>query len=238
MFGVLLESRATAARRGKGAIVSIVSHVALVVGAVVATATESNGTITPVVPTDTVRWVAPIDDHGTATGAGPRRAQRTPAPDFMRPLRPVRLDFSGATTDAPIDVDFTRGGKPGEGIDWCVRRADCDVASGPSGRLSGDSSAFASPSALMARLLGEPPRPRYPEGLRAAGLGGRVLVQFTVDTAGLVEPRSVRVLEATHEQFANAVRDVLPRYRFVPAELNGRRTRMSALMPFEFTITR
>jgi protein TonB len=91
-------------------------------------------------------------------------------------------------------------------------------------------------SELVARIIGDMPRPHYPDALRAAGLGGHVLVQFVVDTTGRIEPQSVRVLESTHDLFARSVLAVLPRFRFQPAEVNGKRIRMAAQMPFEFTI--
>jgi protein TonB len=76
--------------------------------------------------------------------------------------------------------------------------------------------------------------PRYPESLRQAGLDGRVLVRFIVDTIGKVDMNSVQVLESTHDLFARAVRDALGRFRFKPAEVRGRRIPAMAEMPFEF----
>jgi protein TonB len=89
----------------------------------------------------------------------------------------------------------------------------------------------------IARLLTEP-RPHYPEQLRSAGVSGRVVVQFTVDTLGLVEPGSVVVREAAHELFADAVRAVLPALRFRAAEAGGHRVRMLVELPFEFRLDR
>jgi len=137
-----------------------------------------------------------------------------------------------------IDFDPAKRGSR-DTTQWCGRTEDCVIV--PHGRGGGpsvDQPSVTTGSELAARLLGAPARPRYPESLRAAGLGGRVLVQFSVDTTGRVDPQAVRVLESTHELFSRAVLEVLPRYRFIPAEANGRRVRMMAQMPFEFTITK
>jgi protein TonB len=151
----------------------------------------------------------------------------------------MKFDFSPTALDGPVTkIDVFNGSvlDPGE---WCTRREDCAIAPGPTGRGGvAERSEITTGSELVARIVGAPARPRYPESLRAAGLGGRVLVQFTVDTAGRVDPQAVRVLESTHDLFARAVLEVLPRYRFVPAEANGRRVRMVAQMPFEFTIAK
>ena len=81
-------------------------------------------------------------------------------------------------------------------------------------------------------------KPRYPESLRQAGISGRVVIRFVVDTLGSIDMTSVQVLESTHDGFARAVRDVLPRFRFKPSEVGGRRVRSLAEMPFEFTVSR
>jgi len=79
-------------------------------------------------------------------------------------------------------------------------------------------------------------KPRYPETLRQGGIGGRVLVQFSVDTTGRVDMASVRVLQSTHDLFTQAVRSALGAFRFRPAEVNGKRTAALAEMPFEFQV--
>jgi TonB family protein len=88
-----------------------------------------------------------------------------------------------------------------------------------------------------ARLL-HAGRPRYPEMLRTAGVDGRVLVRFAVDTSGRVDPTSIAIVQSTHELFSRAVRDVMPSLRLIPAEVNGRRVPMLAEMAFEFALER
>ena len=45
-----------------------------------------------------------------------------------------------------------------------------------------------------------------------------------------------KVLKADREQFALAVRRALPRYRFLPAEIGGKKVKMVVQMPFQFTL--
>src|SRR3990170_149518 len=47
--------------------------------------------------------------------------------------------------------------------------------------------------------------PEYPDSLRNARVEGDVLVQFVVDTSGLVDSGSVRVLHSTHGMFTEVV---------------------------------
>lgn len=78
--------------------------------------------------------------------------------------------------------------------------------------------------------------PRYPEALLAAGIEGRVTGEFTVDTLGNVEVESLVIVESTHPGFTEALREALPRMRFIPAEHRGRRVRQRVAQPFVFRI--
>lgn len=65
------------------------------------------------------------------------------------------------------------------------------------------------------------PMPRYPPSLEAAGLEGRVMVEFVIDTAGRVEPRSIRAIESTHFAFEAAARAAVRASVFRPARLGA-----------------
>jgi protein TonB len=69
------------------------------------------------------------------------------------------------------------------------------------------------------------PRPDYPQALRSASLEGDVFITFVVDTTGRVEPGSLRVVQSSHPLFAEAVQRWLPKTRYRPAEVGGRRVR-------------
>jgi protein TonB len=80
--------------------------------------------------------------------------------------------------------------------------------------------------------------PRYPEALRSSGVEGRVVTLFVVDEKGRAEADSVRFLSSDNALFEDAVRRALPRMRFIPAEIGGRKVRQLVQMPFVFTIGR
>src|SRR5690348_4734153 len=69
------------------------------------------------------------------------------------------------------------------------------------------------------------PQPTYPPELRSAKIAGEVLAQFVVDTSGVVELDSFKVLKSTHALFTQAVRQTLPQLRYSPAEVAGRKVR-------------
>jgi TonB family protein len=76
----------------------------------------------------------------------------------------------------------------------------------------------------------------YPRILQEAGIPGRAVVQFVIDTLGGVEPTSVRVLEHTHLAFADAARTGVLDARFNPARLGVHPVRQLSKMPVRFTL--
>jgi len=65
-------------------------------------------------------------------------------------------------------------------------------------------------------------RPRYPDGLRRAGVSGLVQLQYVVGSDGRVAERSVRVLTSSHPAFLLAALLALRDSHFKPARRGGR----------------
>ncbi|HET9454813.1 MAG TPA: TonB family protein [Gemmatimonadaceae bacterium] len=80
--------------------------------------------------------------------------------------------------------------------------------------------------------------PVYPPELRAAGVEGEAIVQFVVDTAGVPEMASFRVLRSTHSEFTKAAHAHVSTARYNPAMLRGRKVRQLVQQPFNFQIRR
>jgi hypothetical protein len=76
--------------------------------------------------------------------------------------------------------------------------------------------------------------PHYPDSLWRAGVSGRVLAEFIVDTAGAIEPGSLRIVSATHPYFAGAVKAALEEGAFRSAFLKGKPVRQIVQLPFVF----
>ena len=64
--------------------------------------------------------------------------------------------------------------------------------------------------------------PVFPPALRAAGIAGRVTMQFVVDANGRVEPQSVEIVSSTSVGFEAAAHEAILRARFTPAKIRGR----------------
>lgn len=113
----------------------------------------------------------------------------------------------------------------------------------------------ASPAAIIARLLerGEaftadrvsvPARPLrpmstlplYPDSLYDARIGGRVEVEFVVDTTGHPRMDTFAVVSSSHPALVEAVRRSMHagQQEFIPARLDGRAVAQLVQQPFEF----
>lgn len=80
-----------------------------------------------------------------------------------------------------------------------------------------------------------PPHLVYPPAMEAAGISGQALLQFIVDTTGVIEEPSVQVVSSSHEAFAVAAREGLTEVRFAPAHYGGRAVRQLSRLPVKFT---
>src|SRR5688500_13577343 len=82
------------------------------------------------------------------------------------------------------------------------------------------------------------PFPNYPRNLLEANFEGEVLLEVVVDETGRPDMPSVRVLKSSHADFTEAVREVLPRIRFSPAELESCAVKQLVQIPFAFKVRR
>jgi len=79
-------------------------------------------------------------------------------------------------------------------------------------------------------------RPEYPERLRMARIGGRVLLECILDTTGSVEPKSVKVLESPDTALTRVATTALLHSKFRPARLKGQAVRMLINIPIDFNV--
>ena len=78
--------------------------------------------------------------------------------------------------------------------------------------------------------------PSYPTALARARVGGEVVVEFRIDSTGAVDAGSLRVVQSTNVLFTQAVRSVLPRLRFLPAQLGQHAVGVTVRQPFVFRV--
>ncbi len=78
--------------------------------------------------------------------------------------------------------------------------------------------------------------PSYPQILKLAGVTGRTIVQFVVDTTGLPIVNTLKVVRSAHNLFTFAVQKSLPDQRFVAARVGGRNVKQLVQVVYRFDI--
>jgi TonB family protein len=236
MLGTLIETRSARPRRLGGSLVSVAAHIGVIGLAVAVTARATPRPPRATAVATTVVYLPPTPQQTSAPPSAPQPVSTstfrlpTPAPIDIAPVTiPTRLP--------PIDPS-----KIVTDEHWYDHRHLPSTAApdprgdGPStGPVNGAWTA-ASVDRAVVPLEGNP-HPAYPEQMRAAHLEGQVDVRFVVDTAGRAEPGTITIVAATHAQFADAVRVVLLRSRYRPAEVRGRHVRQLVEQRFDFTLT-
>lgn len=76
--------------------------------------------------------------------------------------------------------------------------------------------------------------PEYPEAVLRSAARGQVVVQIAVDSAGVPQLETVRILESPDPRLTRAVVAAVLQWRFEPARRGGRAVRQFVQIPFVF----
>ena len=240
MFNNLLESKAKKQRSAGGTLFSVVMHVALIAGAVYATA---HATVEAEKPKqEKIDFVEVKKDEPPP----PKEEPPPPPPPDVVAAPPPPKGFQVLTAPVEIpdvipEIDLTK--KVTDEADFTGKGVAGGVAKGVEG---GKAPVVTDQNQTFFEFQVEKPvsqipgagSPRYPDMLRSAGVEGEVLAQFVVDTSGRADVGTFKVLKTTHDLFATAVRNALPQMRFSPAEVGGRKVKQLVQQPFTFAIAK
>lgn len=230
MLDVLLESKAPHTRRIGGTLASTLLHGSIITAAVLLTVQPPHVTIKDEPPPDIIFRTNPVPAAPVQRQATPREpVAGSPVPSMpLPPIDPV------TTTVQTVEVaPIQQGPMPiGPAIPPGGPAVGPTSVGGPEGGVFDASLVEKAPRVLRSE------QPRFPDALRARGQNGRIVVQFVVDTLGRAEMSEFKVVDATDEQLVDAVRAVLPRFRFTPGEAAGHKVRTMVALPFDFSLVR
>ena len=235
MFNNLIESKAQKSKSAGGTIMSVVIHSLVAVAAVYATASagieaEKNRqenikfVETPKAKEVEVKKEEPPPPEKIAVIPPPKGFQVLRAPVEI-PIEIPKIDLSRRVTN---EDDFSGKGVAGGTATGVVGGKPIDLTS--------NQTYFSFQVEKQVEPIASTQQVAFPEALRSSGVGGEVSAQFVVDTLGRIETGSFKVLKASNDMFAAAVRSHLPRMRFYPAEVGGRKVRQLVQQGFIFNI--
>lgn len=228
MLTRLLESKANHNRSVSGTVASVVAHSGLIGLAIYATAQAR------VEPTSPAQVIRPVYFPPSRSPAWSEPAPGTRS----NPVNHRLVFVNPAVSMALPSVDIP-----------LATVSAADFRTNPIGGSASFSSGSTVPEGGYATFRGDQvekqvslipgsPSPAYPDELRIVGKEGRVVAQFVVDEEGRVEEKTVKFVRSDNVLFDEAVRSALPRMRFAPAEIAGRKVRQLVEMPFVFALSR
>ena len=245
MFDVLLASAAHREVRAGSVTTSMITHALLIALAVTVTRTALENPpvpsadpaillfvpIPPPPPEPEVKPEAPAVTPVVAEPP-PKGFQTVVAPrDIPDVIPPVDL------TQRPLDPrDFTGRGVEG-GLASGVVGGSGTVNPDGISDLSAIYEATTRDDRFEQAIVVFQPVPRYPMALAAAGIQGKVAMEFVIDTAGKVERGSIRVLQSSHQAFEAVAREAIAAAIFGPARLSNHPVRQLTRQSIRFVAT-
>ena len=255
----LLESGGYSSKKTspRGVLVSVVLHGALIAAAVFATVETKKDRDRGRIKEEKIVFVAP----NTPKPPPPAKPLPEPPKPIVKPAAPKQLYTAPKAAPpapkfptfempkAPVNVPSTL-----PDIDLSRKIVD-DIPAGAVGQRNGEREGGKGKPGDTGTGLGEPNKaysefeveetaapaggsPNYPSALRGAGISGQVQAEFIIGPDGRVEDGSVKILQSSHEGFANAVKDFLRRAKFRPGRVGGKGVRQVVQQAFTFKLDR
>jgi protein TonB len=233
MFNQLLESKAKKQKMAGGTTFSIVLHTVLIGAAVYATARA--GVKDEKAKSEKIQFVEMKKEPPKVPDKPPPPKEvvvKPPPPKGFQVLRaPVRIDIKIPEIDLSKAItnenDFSGKGVKGGTGNGVV-----------GGIANTNQTYFEFQVEKPAESLPDNPKPKYPSVLESSGIAGEVQAQFVVKSEGKADMDTFKVLKSTNELFTQAVKNVLPRMRFSPAQIGGKPVNQLVQQAFQFAVPR
>ncbi|MEO5579633.1 MAG: TonB family protein [Gemmatimonadaceae bacterium] len=239
MFNQLIESKPKRQKLAGGTMFSMVFHGGLIALAVVATARA--GIADDKTKNEKIQFVEMKKEPPPPK---PKEPPPPPPPKevVMKAPPPKGFQVLQAPVDIPIkipDIDLSK--KVTNEADFTGKGVKGGVAAGVAGgtpvKLSNEPYFEFQVEKPVSPIPGTG-NPRYPDALRSSGVEGEVQAQFVVNEDGRADTGTFKVLKATNDMFANAVRTALPQMRFYAAEVGGKKVKQLVQQSFQFKLDR
>ena len=229
MFEVLLESKAKKQRSTTQFVTSVVLHGVLIFVAVQATKGAAEQ-MTKIFEDTTLVFLEPPK-------AAPEPEK--PPPDVVLSANPPPQGFQTvvAVQDIPTEIPPVNLNERFNPSDFTGKGVEGGIAAG----VAGGTGPITGETYLEAQV-DDPPQViskgplRYPPVLQSAGVSGRVIAQFIVDTTGHAEPSSFRIISSTNKAFEESAREAILKSVFRPGRVRGQAVRVIVQQAVAFNL--
>ena len=173
-----------------------------------------------------------------------KKPDEPPPPEQVATVNPPPKGFQTLSipTSIPVDIPPPSQNQHFDAADFSGVGVEGGIARG----VEGGTGPVVTDQPYMEAVVEERPeaisgtciQPRYPEILRQAGIEGRVMFEFVIDTLGRAERNSLRVVNTAHDLFVAPAREAVFSCRFRPGRIQGRAVRVRVQQPVSFSISR
>lgn len=230
MFDNLIESKPKKAKSGKQFAVSMVVHALIIVGAIYATKGAAE-TVQRILADTTLVFLEPPKE----TPPPPDQ----PPPDVVVSANPPPQGFQTVLPPdvIPKEIPPVDLNQRFDARDFTGRGVEGGIATG----IVGGTGPVENAQVFLEAQVDDPPQlisagpMRYPEVLRAAGIAGRVVVTFVVDTTGHPDPSSINVVTTPHQGFNNATKELVSKSVYRPGKVRGQAVAVLVRQTINFT---
>lgn len=235
MFNQLIESKPKKQKMAGGTVFSLIFHGALITAAVAVTARAG------IADDKTKQEKLQFVEIKKEPPPKPKEPPPPPPKEVFKAPPPKGFQVLRAPVEIPIkipDIDLSK--KVTDEADFSGKGVKGGIATGVVGGTAKPTNEpyFDFQVEKPVQQIPGFGAPRYPDALRSSGVEGDVQAQFVVNEEGRVETGSFKVLKATNELFASAVRAALPQMRFYAAEVGGKHVRQLVQQSFQFKLDR
>ena len=216
MFDNLIESKPKKTQTGRQFVSSMVLHVIIVVALIWATKGAAE-TVKKIMADTTMVFLEPPKAPPPPPDQPPPEAvvAANPPPQGFQVVLPPSVV---PTAIPPVDLN-----KHFDAKDFSGKGVEGGIAAG----IVGGTGPVDNTQVFMEAQVDEIPTimtagpMRYPDVLRAAGISGRVVLKFVIDSAGHPDPNSIQIVSTPHPGFVNAAKELVTKSVYHPGKVHG-----------------
>ena len=231
MFENLIESKRKQQKSLGQSITSVIVHILIIFGAVKATSGAAE-TLQKVIQDTTMVFLEPPK--------APEPPPEQPPPEAVVAANPPPQGFQVVTppADIPTEIPPVNLNEKFDPRDFTGKGVEGGIGTG----VVGGTGPVLEGEVFLAAEVDETPQtagacsPEFPPVMKSAGIPGRVVMQFVVNTDGKVDPGSLKIMNSTHKAFEDPAKEAILKCPFKPGRSRGQPVRVLVQQAISFKL--
>jgi protein TonB len=234
MFENLIESKRKKQKSFAQSVTSVIIHIVVIFAAVKATSGAAE-TLKDVMQDTTMVFLEPPK--------APEPPKEQPPPEAVVAANPPPQGFQVVTppADIPTEIPPVNLNEKFDPRDFTGKGVEGGIGTG----VAGGTGPVLEGEVFLAAEVDETPQAmneagacnaEFPPVMKSAGIPGRVVMQFVVNTDGKVDPGSIKVMNSTHKAFEDPAKQAMLKCPFKPGRSRGQPVRVLVQQAVSFKL--